>query len=98
MRPRTWRSPDGILWVVDVDLPGSSNAMVLFYHPGGKSARMDRYAWYISNGPEARSVTSRLAKGKVLESLSDADFERLYRRSMKISRPDPIRGQGTLLG
>jgi hypothetical protein len=98
MRPRTWRSPDGVLWVVDVDLPGSSNAMVLFYHPGGKTARLDRYAWYISNGPEARSVTSRLAKGKVLESLSDADLERLYRRSMKISRPDAIIGESKLLG
>jgi len=98
MRPRTWRSPDGILWVVDVDLPGSSNAMVLFYHPGGKTARMDRYAWYISAGPEARSVTSRLPKKKVLESLTDEDLGRLYRRSMKISRPDAIRGQSTLLG
>ncbi|HEY2162561.1 MAG TPA: hypothetical protein VGH04_01165 [Gemmatimonadaceae bacterium] len=98
MRPRTWRSPDGILWVVDVDLPGSSNAMVLFYEPGGKSGQMDRYAWYISNGPEARSVTSRLAKGKVLESLTDADLERLYRRSMKVSRPDAIIGKSKLLG
>ena len=98
MRPRTWRSPDGILWVVDVDLPGSSNAMVLFYHPGGKTARKDRYAWYISSGPEARSVTSRLSKGKVLESLTDDDLSRLYRRSMKVSRPDPINGRGSLLG
>ena len=30
--PRHWRSPDGIEWVVDVDLPGSSNAMVTFRH------------------------------------------------------------------
>ena len=98
MRPRTWRSPDGILWVVDVDLPGSSNAMVIFYETGGKSGRADRYAWYISAGPEARSVTSRLPKKKVLELLTDADLERLYRRSMKISRPDAIRGESTLLG
>ena len=81
-----------------MDLPGSSNAMVLFYHPGGTTARKDRYAWYISNGPEARSVTSRLAKGKVLESLTDDDLSRLYRRSMKISRPDPIDGRGSVLG
>ncbi len=98
MRPRTWRSPDGILWVVDVDLPGSSNAMVLFYHPGGKSGKTDRYAWYISNGPEARSVTSRLVKGKVLESLTDDDLAKLYRRSMKVSRPDAIIGESKLLG
>jgi hypothetical protein len=95
---KTWRSPDGITWLVDVDLTGSSNAMVLFYQPGGKSARADRYAWYISSGPEARSVTSRLGRGKVLESLTDADIARLYRRSMSISRPDPIIGRSTLAG
>jgi hypothetical protein len=26
----------------------------------------------------------------VLESLGDADLERLYKRSMNISRPDPL--------
>ena len=87
---RTWRSPDGIDWVVDVDLPGSSNAMVTFRHPDGASARLDRYNWYLSNGPEARSVTSHLSKAKVLESLDDQALARLYRRSMRISRPDPL--------
>ena len=95
---KTWRSSDGVLWLVDVDLPGSSNAMVLFYHPGGKNARLDRYAWYISNGPESRSVTSRLSREKVLEGLTDADFARLYRRSMAVSRPDPIIGRSSLAG
>jgi hypothetical protein len=88
---KTWRSPDGITWVIDVDLPGSSNAMVLFRHPDGESSRLDRYNWYISNGPEARSVTSHLSKTKVLESLDDAEIAALYRRSMRISRPDSIR-------
>src|SRR5215813_10936571 len=87
---KTWRSPDGIQWAVEVDLPGSSNAMVIFRHPSGKSARLDRYSWYISNGPEARSVTSRLSKQKVLESLNDSDLARLYRRSMPISRSSVI--------
>jgi hypothetical protein len=87
---KSWRSPDGIDWVVDVDLPGSSNAMVIFRHPGGASARLDRYNWFISNGPEARSVTSHLSKSKVLESLDDLALARLYRRSMRISRPDPL--------
>lgn len=87
---KSWRSPDGIEWVVDVDLAGSSNAMVVFRHPSGVSARLDRYNWYISNGPEARSVTSRLSKGKILESLDDGELARLYRRSMRISRPDSL--------
>ena len=87
---KAWRSPDGIDWVIDVDLPGSSNAMVFFRHPYGASARLDRYNWFISNGPEARSVTSRLSKQKVLDALSDTDLARLYRRSMNISRPDPL--------
>jgi hypothetical protein len=87
---KTWRSPDGIVWAVEVDLPGSSNAMVIFRHPSGKSARLDRYNWFISSGPEARSVTSRLSSTKVLETLSEQDLAALYRRSMKISRPDPL--------
>ena len=87
---RTWQSPEGINWVVDVDLPGSSNAMVIFRHPGERNGRLDRYNWYITSGPEARSVTSRLSKTKVLDSLTDADILRLFKRSMKISRPDPL--------
>jgi hypothetical protein len=89
---RTWRSPDGTTWTVDIDRPGSSNAMVLFRHPAGASSRLDRYNWYISNGPEARSVTSHLSRGKILESLKDEDIQTLFRRSMKISRPDPLMG------
>lgn len=87
---KTWLSPDGIQWAVEVDLPGSSNAMVIFRHPDGNSARLDRYNWFISNGPEARSVTSRLSKLKVLDGLGDQELAALYRRSMKISRPDPL--------
>jgi len=87
---RTWRSPDGINWVVNVTLPGSSNAMVTFRHPDGATARLYRYNWFLSTGPEARSVTSRLTPSKVLDSLNDDDLARLFRRSMKISRPDPL--------
>jgi hypothetical protein len=85
---KTWRSPDGITWAIDVDLAGSSNAIVFFRHPAGQSSRLDRYNWYISNGPEARSVTSHLSKTKVLDSLNERDLTTLYRRSMRVSRPD----------
>ena len=87
---RVWTSPDGINWVVDVDLPGSSNAMVIYRHPGSSSGRLDRYNWFISHAPEARSVTSRLTKQKVLDMLTDDDLLRLFRRSMNISRPDAL--------
>jgi hypothetical protein len=87
---RTFRSPDGVLWGVTVTLPGSSNAMVVFRHPNGQSSRLDRYNWFISQGPEARSVTSRLLPEKVMEGLSDADLARLFRRSMSVSRPDSL--------
>ena len=87
---KTWQSPDGINWNIHVELPGSSNAMVIFRHPGAASGRKDKYAWYISSGPEARSVTSRLSRAKVLDALSDEDIARLFRRAMNISRPDPL--------
>ena len=87
---RTFRAPDGVTWGVEIDLPGSSNAMIIFRHPDGQSTRWDRYNWVISNGPEARSVTSRLDPTRVLEGLGDAEIGALFRRSMKISRPDPL--------
>lgn len=87
---KTWRSPDGTTWAIDVDLAGSSNAMVIFRHPAGVSSRLDRYNWFISSGPEARSVTSHLSKSKVLESLGENELSTLYRRSMRISRPDSL--------
>ena len=82
---KTWRSPDGITWAIDVDLAGSSNAMVLFRHPAGGSSRLDRYNWYISNGPEARSVTSRVSPDAVMKTLSNDVLSLLFRRSMPIS-------------
>jgi hypothetical protein len=84
---KTFRSNNGIEWKVDAVLPGSSNAMILFRHPDGDSARLDRYNWFISRGPEARSVTSRLSPERVMEQLDDATIARLFARSMPVSRP-----------
>lgn len=82
----TFRAPDGITWTVLVRNPGASNAMIVFSHPDGESARQDRYNWYISRGPEAKSVTGRLDPKKIAESLTQADIELLFRRSMPVSR------------
>lgn len=92
---KTFASPDGVLWKVQVQNPGSSNAMVIFRHPDGESSRKDRYNWYISKGPEARSVTSRLSPQRVLDALDDATLSQLFRRSMRVSRPDPLRARAT---
>jgi hypothetical protein len=84
---RTFRGPDGTVWKVEVQLPGSSNAMVVFRHPNGRTARQDRYNWFLSSAPEARSVTSRLPIEGVMKHLDDATLAMLLRRSMPVSRP-----------
>lgn len=86
---RNFRSPDGIDWKVDAVLPGSSNIMVRFRHPDGESSRKDRYNWFISKGPEARSVTSRLSPDRVMEQIDEVTLGRLFARSMPVSRPAP---------
>ena len=83
-------APDGTVWKVDVQSPGSSNAMIIFRHPDGRTSRLDRYNWIITQGPESRSVTARLETDKVLDALDQATIARLFARSMSVSRPDPL--------
>ncbi|MGH7662766.1 MAG: hypothetical protein ACRENI_00475 [Gemmatimonadaceae bacterium] len=82
---RVFESPDGTRWGVELTLPGSSNALLIFHHSDGRSARRDRYAWYLSQGPGARSVTSKLDGKAALDGLDDRELARLYRRSMPVS-------------
>ncbi|MEO5816857.1 MAG: hypothetical protein ABIT20_16400 [Gemmatimonadaceae bacterium] len=82
--------PDGTVWRVDIQSPSSSNAMIMFRHPDGRSSRLDRYNWVLTNGPESRSVTARLQTDKVLDSLDQTAIARLFARSMAVSRPDPL--------
>ena len=84
---KTITSPDGTTWGVDIQSPGSSNAMIMFRHPDGRSSRLDRYNWVINQGPEARSVTARVSPDKVLEQLDESEIRRLFQRSMSVSRP-----------
>lgn len=90
--PRIYESPDGVRWRVEVALPGASNAMVIFHHPAGGTARLDRYNWYNAETPEARSVTARLNPKTVLAAITDERLALLFRRSMPITAP------GTPLG
>lgn len=87
---RQFTAPDDSTWGVEVRLPGASNAMLVFHQPPSNGALGSRYAWYNWRGPEARSVTSRVSPEKVLESLSDSDLARLYRRSMPIATVVPV--------
>ena len=86
----TYRSTDGTVWRVKVSNVGASNAVVLFQHPDGESSRKDRYNWYISKGPEAKSVTGRLDPKKVGETLTGDDVDLLFRRSMPVSGLDSL--------
>ena len=82
---KPFRGPDGTNWGVEVQVPGASNAMIVFHHPGGTTARLDRYAWDIWNGPESRSVTSRVPIDKIMQTLTDEKLALLFRRSMPVS-------------
>jgi hypothetical protein len=84
---RPFRTPDGTNWGVEVQVPGASSSMIVFHHPGGKTARLDRYAWDIWTGPESRSVTSRVSAEKVMQSMTDEKLALLFRRSMLVSNP-----------
>jgi hypothetical protein len=88
-RARTFRGPDGTDWRIEVRAPSSSNAMVVFHHPVGGTSRLNRYAWLQIGGPEARDVTGRADKRKVLESLTDDSLALLFRRSMPITTAAP---------
>jgi hypothetical protein len=83
---RSYKSPDGTHWGVEVKLPGASSAMIMFHHPNGKTAERDRYAHYIWHGPESRSVTARVPKDSVMRAISDEDLALLFRRSMPIAQ------------
>jgi hypothetical protein len=92
---RSFTGPDGTNWKVEVQSPGASNAMVVFRHPDGRTSQRDRYAWYLNSGAEAQDVTARLKRASVLDSLADADLQRLYRRSMPITASRPQVSGGT---
>ena len=89
VRPRRFRSPDGIPWTVTARAPGASNVMIVFLHPDRSTTARDRYAWWVSAGPEARDVTARLSAAAVLAGLSEADLQALFVRSMPISNNVP---------
>ena len=89
MKKRSYVAPDGARWGVEARAPGSSNVMVVFHHPDARTSRLNRYAWHVWPGDEARDVTARLKPKRVLEGLTDDEIATLFRRSMPVSATPP---------
>lgn len=81
---KDWRSPDGTPWRVEVTLPGTSSALILFHHP---DPQLDRYATWQADDRAARAVTARLDARQVLAALDDGTLRRLFVRSAPRSEP-----------
>jgi hypothetical protein len=92
---RQYQSPDGLTWKVDVRLPGHSSAMLVFQHPDGRSSALDRYAWI--NSPKTTDPRERLSAKSLMDSLSDDDLARLFRRSMMVSANRDLAARDTLI-
>ena len=86
---KSFRTPDGTLWGVEVQLAGSSSANVVFHHPDPGTSRKDRYARFDWRGPEAANVAERLDLAKVRSALSPAVIADLFRRSSPIGFGPP---------
>lgn len=80
---KTYHSPDGITWTIDLESPSHSSAIVVFVHPA-PTGRLNRYAWVNAKGAQVNDPRARLDPKAVLESLTDRDLARLYRRSMSV--------------
>ena len=79
---KSYRAVDGTTWGVDAKLPGASNALIIFHHPDGRSARKDRYAWLNWHGVEAERVNTRIDLDKVRGALDEGTIRELFTRSM----------------
>jgi hypothetical protein len=81
---KSFQSPDGTTWGVQVELAGASNALIVFHHPDGRTSRKDRYAWINWHGPEATNVQGQIDLTAVRETLTDTRLASLFRRSALI--------------
>ena len=82
---RAFTSPDGVRWNVEARAPGASNVMLVFHYPDASSAGRNRYAWLNWEGAEARNVTARLDRKKIIETLGEDEMALLFRRSIPIA-------------
>jgi len=90
---RVFAGPDGTPWRVVMQVPGASNAQVVFQHPDPRRTREHRYAHYLESGPESQNVTGRVDVVAALGELDDAALAGLFRRSMVIAGHPTIGGR-----
>ena len=84
-----YRSPDDTLWGVEVVLPSHSGAMVIFHHPTGETARLNRYAWVNVRAAQAQDPREHLDQAAISASLGEREVARIFRRSSPISSDRP---------
>jgi hypothetical protein len=87
MKP--FETPDGTRWGVEIELPGSSSANVVFHHPDPSTSRKDRYARFDWRGPQAADVTGRLSIAQIRAALTDAALVELFKRSAPVGTGVP---------
>ncbi|MEO7965950.1 MAG: hypothetical protein ABIT38_18725 [Gemmatimonadaceae bacterium] len=85
----TYRSPDGTVWSVEVEMPTHSGALVVFKHPDNRSGRRDRYVTMNAKVPQANDPRARLDAAGVLSSLDERELARLFRRSVPVETVRP---------
>ena len=87
---KAFRGPDGTMWGVEVRMPSHSGALLIFHHPTGETARLNRYAWVNARTPEAQDPRAVLSVAEVTQALDDRSLARVFRRSMPISTDRPV--------
>ena len=70
-------------------MPSHSSALVIFHHPSGETARLNRYAWVNAKRPEASDPGTRLDELSVTGSLDPAGLARLFGKSHPIETARP---------
>ena len=70
-------------------MPTHSSAFVMFHHPTGETARLNRYAWVNVRSREASDPGEALSAPAVAAALNERELARLFRRSMPVSGDRP---------
>ncbi|MGQ0648044.1 MAG: hypothetical protein ACT4P7_10765 [Gemmatimonadaceae bacterium] len=84
-----FRAPDGTLWGVQVRMPSHSGALVIFHHPTGETARLNRYAFLNVRSADAQDPRASLTIDALTRALDERAIGRLFRQSAPVSTDRP---------